>query len=239
MTFWHPLPTHRLLAEISLWSADLANLASEIKRIEPYTDLFHIDVADAHFVPGLLFFPDLVAALRPHTPKPFHVHLMVDQPLTLIDAFAEAGADLITVHVENGEAVAPALAKIRHANCRAGLALGLDVAPDVIIPHLSQIDIVVMMGTALGVKGQGLSTEACPWIATLRHLLVQRGYAKQVKIAADGGIRENTVPRLRAAGADTVVMGSLAFQSPDPATTFQWLHSLPTPFIDTQTEENS
>ncbi len=101
--FWSRFPRNRLLLEASLWSADFTQLGAEIKRVDSYVDSYHIDVADAHFVRGLLFFPDLVAALRPLTKRPFNVHLMTDNPLSLIDDFAEAGADLMTVHVENGQ----------------------------------------------------------------------------------------------------------------------------------------
>ncbi|MGE5222074.1 MAG: D-allulose-6-phosphate 3-epimerase, partial [Omnitrophica WOR_2 bacterium] len=94
-------PGERLLADASLWSADFTRLGDEIRRVDGYADLYHFDVSDAHFVPGLLFFPDLVAALRPLTRKPFHVHLMADNPLSLIDDFVNAGADRITIHYGN------------------------------------------------------------------------------------------------------------------------------------------
>src|SRR5439155_1712698 len=102
------LPSNRLMAEISLWSADLARLEDDLRRIEPFTDIFHIDVADGHFSPALLFFPDLVARLRKLTPKPFHVHLMVKDAIleSQIAQFAEAGADLISIHTENAIAEA-------------------------------------------------------------------------------------------------------------------------------------
>lgn len=224
-TFWSAFP-NRLLAEISLWSADLSRLADDIHRIEPYADLFHLDVADAHFVPGLLFFPDLVAALRPHTAKPFHVHLMVADPPALIDEFVQAGADLITVHAENTGLIAPSLAKIRAAGKRAGLAVQLETPVEAVAPYLDQLDIVVMMGTQLGIKGVGLDAAACPRLTQMQALVRAAGYAEQIRTAADGGIRQHTVPDLRTAGADTVVMGSLAFGSPNLAETFDWLHSL-------------
>ena len=100
MTLLTSLPSHHLLIDVSLWSANLSELGAEVKQVEPYADLFHLDVSDAHFVPGLLFFPDLVAALRPLTCIPFHVHLMTEHPLSLIDSFVDAGANLITVHAE-------------------------------------------------------------------------------------------------------------------------------------------
>ncbi len=225
MTFWQTLPTHRLLADYSLWSADLANLATSIAQTEPYADLYHLDVADAHFVPGLLFFPDLVAALRPLTRKPFHIHLMSDQPQRLIDDFAAAGADLITIHAEN-RAVAAVLAQIKAAGKQAGLAVQLDTPLAVIAPHLAQLDLVVMMGTLLGIKGVGLDERACARITEAKALIAHQGLAAQIKVSADGGIREQTVPLLRRAGADLITPGSLVFKSHDLQATTNWLHNL-------------
>src|ERR1700754_315516 len=100
------LPKDRLMAEMSLWSADLGRLAEDIRRVEPFTDLFHVDVADGHFAPALLLFPDMVAVVRRLTAKPIHVHLMVADPVlhSQVEQFAEAGADLISVHAEHAGA---------------------------------------------------------------------------------------------------------------------------------------
>src|SRR5215472_6752241 len=97
------LPSRRLIAEFSVWSADLLRLHEELIRIEPYADALHVDVADGHFAPALLFFPDLVRAIRRATTLPIHVHLMTANSVLLpqIDQFAEAGADLISIHLEN------------------------------------------------------------------------------------------------------------------------------------------
>ncbi len=227
MSYWSPFPTDRLLAEVSLWSADFTCLKDEIERIDPFTDLYHIDVTDAHFVPGLLLFPDLVAALRPLTTRPFHVHLMTENPLGLIDDFAEAGANLISVHCENGPLAPAALQKIHRHGLASGLALGLDVPLDSVVPYLEMVDVIVLMGTPIGVKGAGLNPQACPRIAALRAILDEQGLSERIKIEADGGIRQNTVPQLRAAGAGLIVMGSLAFKSSNLSGTFDWVRSLP------------
>ena len=229
MSFWHPFPTDRVLAELSLWSADAAHFADAIARTSPHADLYHIDVSDGHFVPLLLFFPDLVARLRSLTTVPFHVHLMVDDAILFaqIDAFVAAGADIITIHVENGDAVPAALAQIRRAGRASGLALGLDVPLAAVEPFLGTVDLVTLMGTRIGVKGQDLDEVACDRIRAMCQLIQIQSRQRAVKIAADGGIRQHTVPLLRAAGADTVVMGSLAFGSLDLAGTMRWLHQLP------------
>jgi ribulose-phosphate 3-epimerase len=229
MSVWRQLPTNRLLAEFSLWSADLTRLGEEIRRTERYADLYHIDVADAHFVPGLLFFPDLVAALRPLTTKPFHVHLMADTPLALIDDFVAAGADIITTHVELGSVVPAVLQKTRDARVSAGLAIKLETPLDLVQPYLDQIEVLVMMGTPLGVKGQDLSSLACPRIQVMRSLLDRHRPTHPIRVVADGGIRRHTVPALRAAGADGIVPGSLVFRSDDLDRTIAWLRSLSAP----------
>lgn len=226
MSLWHQFPTDRLLLDFSLWSADLTRLGAEIARTESYADLYHVDVADAHFVAGLLFFPDLLAALRPLTTRPFHIHLMADEPSLLIDEFVAAGADAITVHVELGPAVAPLLRQISSARRSPGLAVKLETPIEHVQPYLDQIDVLVMLGTRLGVKGQDLSPLACPRIRAMRTLLEQHG-RRDMSIIADGGIRSRTVPALRAAGADGIVPGSLVFQSDDLAHTVAWLHTIP------------
>ena len=226
MDIWSRFPDDHLLAEASLWSADFTRLGEEIRRVDSFMDLFHIDVSDAHFVPGLLFFPDLVAALRPLTKKPFHVHLMTENPLTLIDDFADAGADMITVHAENATRVPAALEKIARRGLPAGLALGLDLPVASLAPSLSAISVVVIMGTPMGVKGKDLSPLAAPRVRAARALLKERGFEKKVRVESDGGIRTTTVPDLRAAGAQLIVMGSLAFKSDDLAGTMRWARSL-------------
>jgi ribulose-phosphate 3-epimerase len=227
MCIWKQLPADRLLVDVSLWSANLAVLGNEIKRMEPYADLFHIDVSDDHFVPGLLFFPDLVVALRPFTRIPFHVHLMVEHPLPLIDIFIKAGADIITIQCENGAVVPAALERIHSHNKAAGLALSLGITPEVIVPYLHHLDLILVMGTALGIKGEDPSEMAYQRIQVVRQIIQRHSYAKRIKIGVDGGIRRHTVPRLRVMGTDIIVPGSLVFKSDDIATTFQWLWTLP------------
>ncbi len=222
------LPRDRMLAELSLWSADLTRLADDIARVEAHTDLFHIDVSDGHFTPAMLFFPDQVAAIRRLTQRPLHVHLMVTADILpeQIAQFADAGTDLISVHVELGDALPAAFDAIAARGIAAGLVLRVETPVAACLPWLDRISFLTLLGTAIGVKGQSLSDQACDRLREARRSLRQAG-KEQVVLAADGGIRPNTVPALREAGADTVVMGSLAFGSPDLAATMQWLHALP------------
>ncbi len=225
-SIWKKLPNDQLIIEASLWSADVTRLADEIKRVDAFADMYHIDVSDGHFVPGFLFFADLVAALRPLTARPLHVHLMTTNPLAHIADFASAGADLISVHAENGTIVPAALDAIRHLGIAAGLALGLDVLPETITPYLELVNLVLMMGTPMGVKGVKPSSHIYDRVRKMKSLIFQEGLDKQVKVFADGGIREHTVPKLRSAGADGVIAGSIVFKSTNLDETFNWLHEL-------------
>jgi len=225
-SLWQRFPQSRLLVEASLWSADATRFGDEIKRLDVWADMYHMDVADGHFVPGFLFYADLVAALRPLTSRPFHVHLMTDNPCKHIADFVAAGADVISVQAENGPLVPPALEMIHQLNIAAGLVLGLDIPLETVQPWFKQVELVVLMGTPLGVKGLPPSEGIYARVGKMKELLAAAGMDKQVKVFVDGGIREETVPRLRSAGADGVVAGSLVFKSPDINRTFQWLHTL-------------
>jgi ribulose-phosphate 3-epimerase len=230
MSILNQMPKDRLLADFSLWSCDLTNIGGDIRRTEPFADMYHIDVADGHFVPSLLFFPDLVAALRPMTRRPFHVHLMVARPSSLIGEFADAGASILTVHYENADRD-EALNQIRARGLTAGLAVQLETPVERLVDQFSRVDVFVLMGTRLGIKGVGLDAEACPRIARLRSLIEREGHLHRIRIQADGGIRDTTVPQLRAAGADIITPGSLAFKSPDLFETTCWLRRLPGPAV--------
>ena len=225
--FLDTLPRTRLLAEVSLWSADLLNLERDMARIAPYGDILHVDVADARFTPGFLFFPDLVARIADVAQAPVHVHLMTQGDIVVDQArqFAEAGADLVTVHAETGAEGLAALDLLAARGTAAGVALTLAQPLAALDPFLPRVAMVTLMGTRIGIKGAGLDPEAVPRIRALRQTLAAQGLGR-VRVAADGGIRDTTVPDLRAAGADTVVMGSLAFGADDLAARFGWLRGL-------------
>jgi ribulose-phosphate 3-epimerase len=217
------MPARRaLLLGVSLWSADLVNLAAEIQSVLPFSDSFHIDVADGHFVPTLLFFPALVARIRAVTPKPLHVHLMVSDPEALVTPFIEAGADIISVHIETSTA-SQALRLISKAGRKAGLALLLKSPIDLLRDHLAHAEAIVAMGTPVGVKGVDLAPEATDRLRAIHDLISPH---PQLQLFADGGIREHTVLALRDAGSDAVVPGSLLFNSPDGRRVYEWLKAL-------------
>jgi ribulose-phosphate 3-epimerase len=218
------LPRGRLLAEFSLWSADLARLEADLARTQPYADIYHLDVADGRFAPSFLFFPDLTARVRALTGTPLHVHLMVEADILeeQVRQFADAGADLISVHAEVLGACPGVLGLIRGLGCAAGIVLRLRTGVGAAAPWLDHAAVLTLLGTEIGVKGQSLSPLAPARLREARALADAHG----VLLAADGGIRETTVPALRASGADTVVLGSLAFGAADLAARIAWLRTL-------------
>ncbi|WP_167666617.1 ribulose-phosphate 3-epimerase [Micromonospora narathiwatensis] len=216
------MPDDRILLDVSLWSADLSSLGAEAARISPYADLLHIDASDTHFIAEALFFPDLVRAVRPHTDRPLHVHLMAHRPARLACAFADAGADLITVHAE-ATGAADAVRAIHDVGLLAGIALMLDTDPADARGLLAEADAIVLIGTPLGTKGTTMHPAALTRITAMRRLLdVEQ---RQIPIIADGGIRQDTVASLAAAGANGVVPGSLLWASRDLPGTAAWIRS--------------
>ena len=145
-----------LKCSTSLWSADLANLAAEMKRVEPYSERFHLDVADGHYVRTMLFFPDLVKALRPHTKVPFEIHLMTTDPLAWIEPFAEVGANGIIFCFDAAKDPAKVLAAIKAKGLKAGVSLLLTESLDLLEPHWQALDVLTIVGTAMGIKGASM-----------------------------------------------------------------------------------
>ena len=207
----------------SLWSADLANLAADIKRVEPYSERFHLDVADGHYVNALLFFPDLVKALRKHTQVPFEVHLMTIEADKWIEPFVEAGADRLIFSFDAVPDPAALIAKVKAQGKEVGFALRIDEPIDLIAPYWESLDTLCVIGTALGIKGATMDPGVPGKIQQARQIIDARGL--RADIEADGGIRRNTVPLLAAAGADYIVPGSLMFGE-DPAAMRAWLAGL-------------
>lgn len=222
------LPKHRLICEFSTWSADLVRLADDMARIADHADMLHVDVADGHFAPALLYFPDLVMGLRKVSKAPIHTHLMVTDDILLeqINQFADAGSDLISLHVENASTADAALDLLEKRGIAAGMVLKFDTPVEQVARYLPRLQFVTLLGTAIGVKGQGLSEQATGRLQNAKRLIASSGAGHRIVLAADGGIREHTVPLLRAAGAETVVLGSLAFGAEDLPARMRWLHGL-------------
>ncbi|MHC1691975.1 MAG: ribulose-phosphate 3-epimerase [Sphaerochaetaceae bacterium] len=226
-TVFNAMDRSRLLLDVSLWSAPLTDIDSGIRFSASSADLYHLDVADAHFVPVLLLFPDLIAAINTKTDKVLHVHLMMDEPLGHLDSFIEAGADIITIHAELGnKAVEENISYLRQKGIAVGLALCVESDVSVLDGYLDRIDLVLLMGTPIGVKGVGMDSRTPDRVRAIKAKLRERGLLDQVVVSVDGGIRTETVPAVRQAGADMITPGSLVFKSKDLKATAAWLHGL-------------
>jgi ribulose-phosphate 3-epimerase len=198
----------------SILSADLARLAEQVKLVDRHADVIHIDVMDAHFVPPLTIGPVVVASLRPHTDRTLHGHLMVEMPEALFDDLAEAGLDVVSVHVEAVEDPAPVIRKARGM----GMGVGLTVSPETpierVYPHLEEIDDVMVMSVHPGWAGQAFIPEALPKIAAVRGVLDRLGLGTDVEV--DGGVKLENARRCVDAGANVLVAASAIFQAADP-----------------------
>lgn len=197
---------------ISLWSGDLTNLGEVIRTSEEYADYFHFDVADGHFVPNFLFFPDLIKALRPLTAVPFDVHLMIEEPERFLSVFVDAGADILAIHPKACKNPEGTLMKIKEQGRKASIVLDSHVPTKKVKMFARLVDFIVVMGTPPGVKGCSLLPETYNEIRQVKKYLLDAG-REDVQIVADGGVRKETAPKLARAGANILVLGSLFFKN--------------------------
>jgi len=198
----------------SILSADFARLGAEVDRVAAEADLLHVDVMDGHFVPNLTIGPPVVASLRAHTDLFLDCHLMVDNPGVLLADFARAGANRCIVHVELGDP-RPLFAQLRDLGVGVGLVLNPETHVNAVLPHLSEIDLLLFMTVHPGWGGQAFIPEVLDKVAVARAAIDDGGHAVEIEI--DGGINVDTAPRAAAAGADILVAGSAVFRAADPA----------------------
>lgn len=207
----------------SILTCDFAHLDREIAFVEQTgADMIHLDVMDGVFVPNLSFGPPVIERLRSLTSLPFDVHLMMQYPHRLVDAFARAGADLINLHVECASPLEDTLAHIRALGKKTALTLKPATPADAVFPYLHLVDMLLVMTVEPGFGGQAFMPDMLPKIEALRRAIGSR----PIDIEVDGGINADTAQQTANAGASVAVVGSALFTSSDAPALVRRLHAL-------------
>ncbi len=191
----------------SILNADFGALGAEVERASNGgVDSIHLDVMDGHFVPNLTMGPVVVEALRPRTPLPFHSHLMISQPLRFVEAFANAGSDLIVFHVEAEDEPSAVIDRIHRTGRGAGLALNPETPAEAAHPYLEEIDLLLVMTVHPGFGGQAFIADVLPKLTALRAEAERRSL--DLPLGVDGGVNEDSIGAAYHAGGDQLVVGS-------------------------------
>lgn len=198
----------------SILAADYANFASELKRIEETSaEYVHIDIMDGQFVPNITFGADVVASMRKHSKLVFDCHLMVFNPERFVDAFAQAGADIMTIHAESTLHIHGALQKIKKAGMKAGVVINPGTPVSAIEPVLSLVDQVLIMTVNPGFGGQAFIPEMLEKVQKVAKIRDEKGYDFDIEV--DGGVDNKTIKACYQAGANVFVAGSYLFKASD------------------------
>ena len=203
-----------MLVAPSLLSCNFAEMGNEIVRVDKAgADLIHLDVMDGHFVPNLTIGPAIVKAVRPYTKLPFDVHLMIDYPLDYVDAFADAGADIITFHLESMSDPLLTIAKIKSRGLQPGVVIKPGTPAERVYPYLDKIYMVLVMTVEPGFGGQAFMENMMPKIKAIKEEIRKRGL--DVLVEADGGISGKNAYIASEAGTDICVSGTGVFKAED------------------------
>ena len=199
----------------SLLAADFARLEADVAAIEPFVDWLHLDVMDGHFVPNISFGMPIISSLRKVSDLYFDCHLMISNPETYLDALAEAGADLVTMHIEVVSDPASAAAKARKAGLDFGLACSPSTPFEEIAPYVEICDLILVMSVEPGFGGQSFMDDMLDKVRKAREWVEERGLRADIQI--DGGITAATAAKAAAAGANVFVAGTTVFAADDPS----------------------